>query len=71
LEAFNQFGANDLTRDIPAILFVDQNQQSLVERAEVARHRVILSMPIRLRELRSMLLKLFKAKEKSESSVEA
>ncbi len=71
LEAFNQFGANERTRDIPAILFVDQNQQSLVERAEVARHRVILSMPIRLRQLRSMLLKLFKAKEKSESGVEA
>lgn len=67
LEAFNQFGANELTRDIPAILFVDQNQQALVEQAEVARHRVILSMPIRLRQLRSMLLKLFKAKEKSQS----
>ncbi len=67
LEAFNQFGANEVTRDIPAILFVDQNQQALVEQAEVARHRVILSMPIRLRQLRSMLLKLFKAKEKSQS----
>lgn len=71
LEAFNQFGENELTKQIPAILFVDQNQQSLVEHADVSRHRVILSMPIRLRQLRSILLKLFKAKEKAESSVEA
>ena len=71
LEAFNQFGKNELTQRIPAILFVDQNQQALVEQAKVARHRVILSMPIRLRQLRSILLKLFKAKEKAESGVEA
>ncbi len=71
LEAFNKFGKDELTSHIPAILFVDQNQQMLVERAKVARHRVILSMPIRLKQLRSILLKLFKAREKAESSVEA
>ena len=71
LESFNKFGKDELTSHIPAILFVDQNQQMLVERAKVARHRVILSMPIRLKQLRSILLKLFRAREKAESSVEA
>jgi serine/threonine-protein kinase len=60
LEAFNEFGARAHTKDIPAILFVDNRQSDLIRDAQLSDHRVILSMPMRVRELREMLLKLLK-----------
>jgi serine/threonine-protein kinase len=58
LDGFNEFGATDQTKDLPAILFVDNKQSSLIKGAQLADHRVLLSMPLKVRELRDMLLKL-------------
>lgn len=58
VEAFNQFGSNETTASIPAILLVDQKQRSLIQRAHLASHRVILALPLRVRELRATLVKL-------------
>ncbi len=58
LDAFNKFGVHPASKDVPAILFVDQKQTDLVKGAALAQHRVLLSMPLKVRELRETLLKL-------------
>ncbi len=58
LEAFNKFGVQAATKDVPAILFVDQKQTDFVKSATLSEHRVLLSMPLKVRELRDTLLKV-------------
>ena len=58
LDAFNKFGADSHTRDIPAILFVEQRHPELLKLAQLSDHRAILMSPIKVRELRELLLKL-------------
>lgn len=55
LEAFNEFGRENSTGGIPAILFIDGKQAELGQAAEVAPHRVVLSVPLKVRELRQTL----------------
>jgi serine/threonine-protein kinase len=61
LEAFNKFGATASTKQIPAILFVDGKQTDLIKTAALSEHRVLLSMPLKVRELRETLLNLLGA----------
>lgn len=65
LEAFNQFGRQERTRDIPAVLFVDKTQQQIIRAAELADHRLLLALPIRVKTLRAALLKLLKQRPTS------
>jgi eukaryotic-like serine/threonine-protein kinase len=58
LEAFNTFGEKEETKDVPAILFVAERHQDLAARAATAEHRKLLPMPLKVRQLRAMLLKL-------------
>jgi serine/threonine protein kinase len=58
LDAFNEFGSRTLTKDIPAVLFVDPKQPSLIKQAQLAPHRVMLQAPLKVRELREVLRKL-------------
>lgn len=58
LEAFNKFGMAEKTRDVPAILFVAEHHRSLAERAQAAPHRVLIPMPLKVRHLRAILLRL-------------
>ncbi len=58
LRAFNRFGQLDETKDIPAILFVDQRQTAIIRAAELGPTRVLLSMPLKVKELREALLRL-------------
>lgn len=67
LEAFNQFATDEHTRDIPAILLVDQKQQHIISRAKMDDHRRMLSLPLKVRELRTMLRKLLQDRPKQES----
>ncbi|ADB16533.1 serine/threonine protein kinase [Pirellula staleyi DSM 6068] len=60
LEAFNIFGMNASSKDVPAILFVDQRQTSIIKSANMAPHRLLLTMPLKVRELRETLLKLLR-----------
>jgi eukaryotic-like serine/threonine-protein kinase len=58
LDAFNEFGVLEQTKDVPAILFVDGRQTSLIKEAQLAPHRALLSAPLKVRELRDALIKL-------------
>jgi eukaryotic-like serine/threonine-protein kinase len=58
LEAFNDFGNQEMTKDVPAMLFADIKQASLIKRAQLAPHRMLLTAPLKVRELREALLKL-------------
>lgn len=60
LDGFNAFAAHEQTKNVPAILFVDNKQAAIVKSAALAPHRVILSTPLRVRELRETLLKLLR-----------
>jgi serine/threonine-protein kinase len=61
LDAFNQFGSQEKTKDVPAILFVAEHHRHLAERAHVGPHRVLIPMPLKVRQLRAILLKLLSA----------
>lgn len=58
LEAFNQFGEGKHTSPIPAVLLLGEHQQDWKKRAKLNKHRVVMSMPIKLRQLREVLAKL-------------
>ncbi|MEY4565975.1 MAG: Serine/threonine-protein kinase PrkC [Planctomycetota bacterium] len=58
LDAFNRFATEEKTKDIPAILLVDRKQQHIIRGAIMAPHRLMLAMPLKVRELRIALLKL-------------
>ena len=64
LAAFNRLGATPTTAEIPAILLVDQHLKGAAQSAQTAGHRVLLSMPLRLKELRHKLLELLAEKKK-------
>ncbi|MEZ6078259.1 MAG: hypothetical protein R3C56_22055 [Pirellulaceae bacterium] len=61
LDAFNEFGTQAHTAHIPAILLVDRKQQFIIRNAKVGPKRMMLAMPLKVRELRTALLRLFKA----------
>jgi serine/threonine-protein kinase len=58
LEAFNRFGDEPLTRDVPAILLLGPKHGVWEERANTAEHRMTLTTPIKLKELRAALDRL-------------
>jgi serine/threonine protein kinase len=58
LEIFNRFGKEQQTRDIPAVLLLDQVHSDWAEEATVADHRVVAKMPIKMRELRELLVEV-------------
>jgi len=60
LEAFNEFGSQPVTQEIPAVLFVDPKQGHLIKAAQLAPHRVMLQAPLKVRELREALQKLLR-----------
>ncbi len=56
VDSFNRFGAEDYTKDIPAILIVGTQGQA--DAAETAAHRALLPFPLKIRNLRLALHKL-------------
>lgn len=60
LDAFNQFASDKHTADIPAILLVDRKQQFIIRNAKSGPNRMMLAMPLKVRELRAALLRLIK-----------
>ena len=58
LEAFNRFAENEHTGPIPAVLLLGEHQQDWSKRAKLDKHRVVISMPIKLRQLREVLARL-------------
>jgi serine/threonine-protein kinase len=56
LHAYNDFGRLERTKRVPAILLLSEKQKSWGAKAQTSPHRGVLSMPIRMREVRQMLL---------------
>lgn len=60
IDAFNRFGELEAGRKTPAILFVDDKHRAAAKQAHHAAHRVLLPLPLKVRQLRSTLLGLLK-----------
>jgi serine/threonine-protein kinase len=56
LEAFNRFSQEAVTRDIPAVLLLDESHLAWEEEAHVSRHRIVAKMPIKMRQLRESIV---------------
>ncbi len=56
LDAFNRFGQEASLRDLPAVLLLDQNHGHWEVEAQAAEHRAIAKMPIKMRDLRGILV---------------
>ncbi|MBO7679501.1 MAG: hypothetical protein J6S75_07510, partial [Thermoguttaceae bacterium] len=64
--AFNKLSKNRLTADIPAILLLDESQTKWSAKAVRAKHRVAVGMPISMRRLQEVMLKLISNKHKAD-----
>jgi serine/threonine-protein kinase len=62
LEVFNRFGQETATRDLPAVLLLDQIHHGWEEEARLADHRVVAKMPIKMRELREVMVEAMQKK---------
>jgi len=62
LDVFNRFGQETGTRDLPAVLLLDSNHHAWEEEAQQADHRTVAKMPIKMRELRSLLVEVAQKK---------
>ena len=62
IDAFNEFGKQTKTKQIPAVLLLDENHKDRGGVAELASHRVLMPMPLKVRKLRAVLMKLIAAR---------
>ncbi|QDV70745.1 Serine/threonine-protein kinase PK-1 [Rosistilla carotiformis] len=69
MEAFNRFAEDEHTADIPAVLLADQSQQNVIRNAKLSSHRVLMSMPLKVREMRSILQRLLAGRPKREEFI--
>ena len=65
IDAFNRFGDQEPTRKMPAILLIDEHQDELIPMAQLGPHRVLLKMPLKVREVRETLKRLLNSRAKS------
>jgi len=66
LSAFNFFATNDETKSFPAILLLTEDQKAYLKQAKLAEHRRVAMLPVKMKELRQLILEL---SEKSSPSV--
>ena len=62
LEGFNMLAGDDRTLSLPAILLLDESQKAWQERAAAATRRIVLVMPLTMKELRTRLAELIDSK---------
>lgn len=62
LLAFNQLSENQHTAHVPAVMLVDPKQQNLIRNAKRDDRHILLPMPLKVRDLRTALLKLIESK---------
>jgi len=58
LEVFNQFGEETKIQHVPSILLLDSAQQAWKAEANTGPHRLVLQMPITVRQLREAIYQL-------------
>jgi serine/threonine-protein kinase len=62
LDAFNRFGQEPTTRELPAVLLLDETHGNWDQNAQKGDHRVVAKMPIKMRELRGALVEASRKK---------
>ncbi len=62
---FNQMGEDKRTESVPAILLLNENQQPWKSKAHTADHRIVLSMPLTMEQLRTSVEQLLVAETRS------
>ena len=55
LHAYNDFGRLERTKRVPAILLLSEKQKAWQAKAQTSPYRGVLSMPIKMRDVRQML----------------
>jgi serine/threonine-protein kinase len=62
LETFNRFGQESTTRELPAVLLLDEHHAGWNDEAQTSDYRVTVRMPIKQRELRGALVEASRKK---------
>jgi len=65
LDMFNQVGEDKRTESVPAILLLNESQQPWKSKAHTAGHRIVLTMPLTMKQLRTSVEQLLLAETKS------
>jgi len=58
VSAFNRLGESESASHVPAVLLVDKRKKDLADSANTNEHRVLLAMPLKMKELRTTLIRL-------------
>ena len=61
LDIFNRFGDDRVIATVPAILLLEDSQRQWKAKAKTAEHRVVLPMPITMKQLRVALTQLIES----------
>lgn len=64
LEAYNQFASDEHTCSIPSIMLADQRQKHIIHATRRGKNRKMLSLPLKVRELRAALMHLLSDTER-------
>lgn len=64
LDMFNQLGEDKRTESVPAILLLNDTQHAWKSKANTANHRVVLSLPLTMKQLRTNVEQLLPAVSK-------
>ena len=64
MEAFNNFADEEHTKDIPSVLLVDKKQTQVIADARRGSKRKMLTLPLKVRELRAALIQLLTGVER-------
>lgn len=67
VDAFNEFGEDEATKNIPAILLVNRSNKHQLQRARTSDRRILLPLGLKIRQLRAKLIQLLKEGEPSNS----
>ncbi|MBX3423754.1 MAG: protein kinase [Pirellulaceae bacterium] len=71
LDAYNQFVSDQHTAHLPAILLVDRKQQYIIRNAKTDALHILLAVPLKVRELRTALLRLLRQSATDSPAAEA
>ena len=57
VEAFNRLGTEPATKTVPVVLLLGEHHGEWAEKADVDKHRTVLKMPVKSKQLRQAILK--------------
>ncbi len=60
VDGFNTLGEQEHTKNVPALILMERNQQELHRQAKVGKHRAALLLPLKMKQIRAALAHLLK-----------